>query len=139
MEKVNRLIKFRAWDLKEKVMYQDVVVSQWGVQYIRGHDIEFVTDWGIRYFRMQFTGLFDKNGKEIYEGDILNMTYRDDVKKEEPRNLSITWKEPIKGVVKFENAGFFVGDEFVLLGKIGRSLEVIGNIYENPELLESEK
>jgi uncharacterized phage protein (TIGR01671 family) len=130
MEKINRLIKFRAWDLEEKVMYQNVVVSEWGVQYIRGHDIEFVTDWGIRYFRMQFTGLFDKNEKEIYEGDILNMTYHGSV--------SIV-KPEIKGVVGFENAAFIVGEDRVPLGRIGRSLEVIGNIYVNPELLESEK
>ena len=130
MENINRLIKFRVWDLKEKVMYQDVVVSEWGVQYIRGHDIEFVTDRGIRYFRMQFTGLFDKNGKEIYEGDILNMTYHGSV--------SIV-KPEIKDVVGFERGCFIVKETGFALGKIGRSLEVIGNIYENSNLLESEE
>jgi uncharacterized phage protein (TIGR01671 family) len=86
---------------------------------------------------MQYTGLKDKNGKEIYEGDILNMTYRDDAKKEEPRNLSITWKEPIKGVVGFERGSFIIEENGFALGKIGRSLEVIGNIYQDSHLLDT--
>lgn len=89
---------------------------------------------GIRFMKnenfhfMQYTGLKDKNGKEIYEGDILNMTYHGSV---------YIVKPEIKGVIGFENAAFIVGEDRVPLGRIGRSLEVIGNIYENPELLES--
>jgi uncharacterized phage protein (TIGR01671 family) len=79
---------------------------------------------------MQYTGLRDKNGKEIYEGEILNMTYHGSV--------SIV-KPEIKGVVGFEKGCFIDKESGFALGKIGRSLEVIGNIYENPELLESEE
>lgn len=61
---------------------------------------------------MQFTGLLDKNGKEIYEGDIL-------------RGL---------GKVYFHQGKFCVeyGEEW---GWISKNAEIIGNIYENPELL----
>jgi uncharacterized phage protein (TIGR01671 family) len=77
---------------------------------------------------MQFTGLHDKNGKEIYEGDIL----RTDAEKE------------YISAVAYEQAGFKVdsySDKDVCehLENIAphHSAEVIGNIYENPELLDS--
>lgn len=79
---------------------------------------------------MQFTGLHDKNGKEIYEGDILSISNGKAV-----------------GVVEFQNAQFhlnYIKDEFRNWSKSkfldeyssSHSQEVIGNIYENPELLE---
>ena len=74
----------------------------------------------------QFTGLLDKNGKEIYEGDI-----------------SFDWQgNPI--VVRWENELGSCGccyDEFNGCGFISvfEGLEVVGNIYENPELLEAKQ
>ena len=69
---------------------------------------------------MQYTGLKDKNGKEIYEGDILltnNQTYNYEV--------------------KFEDCSFGVQTKhYGFINLIGcGELEIIGNIYENPELL----
>ena len=72
---------------------------------------------------MQFTGLKDKNGKEIYEGDIFTFT-----------------NGPRKTVAKvvFEEAMFKMKDNngwgAMILQREG-DMEVIGNIYENPELL----
>ena len=78
---------------------------------------------------LQFTGLFDKNGAEIYEGDIL---------------LGMTdWeigedKWYGNGVVKFYNGGIYffhtTSDDFGYLTGLDE-VEVIGNIHENPELL----
>jgi hypothetical protein len=76
----------------------------------------------------QFTGLIDENGKEIYEGDIVTFYY------EVGEN---DFRDELE-VVKWdtENACFMFGDDICMLdGSRIRKLEVIGNIYENPELI----
>ena len=72
----------------------------------------------------QFTGLYDKNGKEIYEGDIVKLT-------------NLGWE---LGIVEFHNACFAVyvtNKEFLEPCKIQywSDSDIIGNIHENPELL----
>jgi len=79
---------------------------------------------------MQYTGLKDKNGKEIYEGDIVHVTdfFHGDAK-------------VYKGVVKFVGGYYQIEGQDIRNAPLGwiissDDLEVIGNIYENPELLE---
>lgn len=70
----------------------------------------------------QFTGLYDRNGKEIYEGDIIKCG-----------NF-------VHSSVEYHNGCFYCRDENRrLLKTIAREGEVVGNIHENPELLEEEK
>ncbi len=79
---------------------------------------------------MQYTGLKDKNGKEIYEGDIVNVLGGYSV---------VTYGVQDIGH-DFQGVGFYtqeIGDDtgvFNIFG--GEGIEVIGNIYSNPELLE---
>jgi uncharacterized phage protein (TIGR01671 family) len=115
---MNRVIKFRAWDKEEKKMYFDVQNNYDNIREqtcFQDNNLEF----------MQFTGLHDKNGKEIYEGDIVKMGTDKDMK------FYIS-------VIVYEAPEF--------LCKNGKNLntlfrnweygyEVIGNIHENPELL----
>lgn len=119
---MNRPIKFRAWDTKNKkwLKDEDFLVSP---QY--GGVFEWFFDGGTSRTAlsdieiMQFTGLLDKNGKEIYEGDILTGNY----------------------VVRYEGGCFVVQLSKSETGAVAwllyrRELEVIGNIYENPELIQ---
>ena len=82
----------------------------------------------------QFTGLYDKNGKEIYEGDILKYNF--------PYDGRLKHVSPVKFLET--EASFGIKDRYeneIPLYRIAANnyFEVIGNIYENEELLKSEE
>jgi uncharacterized phage protein (TIGR01671 family) len=79
---------------------------------------------------MQFTGLLDKNGKEIYEGDIVNVTQN------KKKNAVMDYDIGIKDIA-WERGGLFLsGYSNDLEWHCNNSdVEVIGNIYETPELI----
>ena len=81
--------------------------------------------------RGQFTGLQDKNGKDIYEGDITSMVYSDDSGTRKPQIRAVEWSEHIDGD-RYYSAGYNLADAFG-----PEDIEVIGNIHETPELLEA--
>lgn len=70
----------------------------------------------------QFTGLKDKNGQEIYEGDVVEYT------------VSVVNTETGVGEVKFDNGAFGV-DYNPLFNIYEKNIKIIGNIFKNPELL----
>jgi len=74
---------------------------------------------------MQYTGLKDKNGVEIFESDIcINKVHWD-----EPREIGFNYLGTVCSKVKGDENSFHMG--------ILKDIEVIGNVYENPELLET--
>ena len=136
----NRILKFRAWIKKnvllggrfESYLSDEFTFNNFDGNYFipDGCDLE---DLEI----MQYTGLKDKNGKEIYEGDILKTDWQHDG--------AINRDYKLKGTVYFgvEELSYRLdfGEGSCPLSTYEReeldeeTIEVIGNIYENPELL----
>lgn len=136
----NREIKFRAWDDKLKKMYYPIdLFNEPGVFYEDDengvlHINKVINSFGFRQelIKTQFTGLKDKNNKEIYEGDIVK-----DLDKE-------------YGIIEYINGGFIViiknqiiipfwcvfeSNNTVQPRQLNSStFEVIGNIFETPDL-----
>jgi uncharacterized phage protein (TIGR01671 family) len=81
---------------------------------------ELVEECVLKYVT-EYTGLLDKNGKEIYDGDILE--YKDET------------GTKIKAVVEWEEAGWYCDGQFMEELKLDEYWKVIGNIYENKDLL----
>lgn len=120
-----REIKFRAWDKKKNKFISPANIA------IKGSGVDLT--WSMEpenknIVFLQFTGLTDKNGKEIYEGDIIDI------------------QGPGKGIIRFNNGGFYLkyleeNEGFDSSGfggpenTLNKTTEIIGNIYENPELL----
>ncbi len=126
---MNSRFQFRAWSFVNKEMKTPKEVSLFndeGETVSYSHYDEYDTDEDAL---MQSTGLSDKNGKLIYEGDIVKTNYipgeGDDVV-----NFPVTW-----GI----NSGQWLAGEHYLGYYLRKNdvfeVEVIGNIYENPELL----
>ena len=122
-----RDIKFRAWDNNEEWMVDDMLLSFDGeilTDDVQPNDTPYkeieLADEG-RYELMQYTGMKDVKGVEIYEGDILQS--------EHYFKYKVVFKGDCWRCESLKNSRF--KNRF-----IGRDLKVIGNIYENPELLE---
>ncbi len=122
-----RTIKFRAWIKQRNEMTYDSTDDQDSilVDSLNAINGSLESD---RYDFMQFTGLLDKNGKEIYEGDIVKyFDYKYDVKFHAGM-FGIIFKDDFDPI-----SHFYLDSNLVKL-----NLEVIGNIYENKNLLERE-
>ena len=74
----------------------------------------------------QFTGVFDKNGKRIFEGDICRINNM---------NFKVVFAFPMWNFVSLSKKHFFYP---FLSSHCGKQCEIVGNIYDNPELLEEE-
>jgi uncharacterized phage protein (TIGR01671 family) len=125
---MGREIKFRAWDKRNnKWFHQDLFImtnAGFYSDYREFEDGNSLFDY--EYQLLQYTGLKDKNGKDIYEGDILEF------------NSIVTWVDGSDPANLGMEVGFYAQrDNFESwrLIEVGEELEVLGNIFENPELI----
>jgi uncharacterized phage protein (TIGR01671 family) len=118
---MNREIKFRAWDKEEKKMHQIQKISfKTGKILPYGWNIEYS---GADFELMQYIGLKDINNKEIYEGDYVKV-------------FDVATGINSEGYVTFDRGSFYITDEcYSRYRWIDYQVEVIGNIYENPEVI----
>ncbi len=128
---MNRELKFRVYahvDNGMKMVYLCKLECDNGLWFDSANHID---DYSNKI--MQYTGLKDKNGKEIYEGDILKMTNRNG--DSAPNNYKVRWHErqaafTVESINDGEPLGLPLGGNIFYKDK-----EVIGNIYETPALL----
>jgi uncharacterized phage protein (TIGR01671 family) len=131
---MNRVIKFRVRDRETKafigyeMLMPDITNDAWKWACSYGG-----VDWqsgiydGAYHLREQFTGLLDRNGKEVFEGDIIRAECEPNGQKHDQ-------------VVEYKDCGYWFTEDFGMdyyppLKDDDIEIEVLGNIYENPELL----
>jgi len=136
----DRNIKFRAWDSREEEMYNEE-------KFLMSMDGEILDPSTFPFtvrkdcILLQYTGLKDKNGKEIYEGDILgNIKLQEDkMPIEIPKRIMVFWfnRESqywVRDCNLQENPDFdYFSYDITIID--GFDYEVIGNIFENPDLI----
>ena len=127
---MNRDIKFRAWVKDRKAIFEVVLINYvtkkvtylfervghlLNIRHEKFNDIEL----------MQYSGLTDMMEKEIYEGDILFESFGE-------RYYKVVFKN---GSFRAEFEGDFEDHSFDLIDVVAQGCKIVGNIYENPELL----
>lgn len=115
-------IKFRAWNSKSKTMYYDVHIDCYGHANKDGSFITYCEEDVVT----QFTGLKDKNGKDIYESDIVKINNS---------QYTVQWSDFKYGWINHKNADYMDYAHYdINFGDKRFDIEVIGNIFETPEL-----
>ena len=142
-----RQIKFRAWDEDKKEITKSFnfsdVEGDGGYGDIYNPKLDFDNSISVYqlhdenlFILMQFTGLCDKNGKEIYEGDILEIKNYEKGFGWTTRKAFVFFED---GCFKIDNNNYWNPLVAHVIGEDtdykGWTAKVIGNIYENPELI----
>jgi hypothetical protein len=127
---MNRDIKFRAWVKDRKAIFEVILINYVSkkVTYLFervGHLLNIRHEKFNDVELMQYSGLTDMMEKEIYEGDILFESFGE-------RYYKVVFEN---GSFRAEFEGDFEEHSFDLIDVVAQGCKIVGNIYENPELL----
>jgi uncharacterized phage protein (TIGR01671 family) len=153
-----RTIKFRVWSIESKSFLDsdDIAIRNNGLILTYDWHHDYGKSWGSSFENhivQQYTGLLDKNGKEIYEGDILKLTFSEE-------SLKKLYKGELYKIITKNSKTEFIGEvtsdySHGILSHFSyhvggimpfwyfkqltsrNGIEVIGNIFENPELIKN--
>lgn len=119
---MNRLLKFRAWDKAGQIMIYPSAHMNPLYLTLAGHLVEIDREGdevsALNYMLMQSTGLADRNGKDVYEGDVI-------------KHYKYGGDHAVKWIP--ESCGFFVGEQsWPLTSLCSPNIEVVGNVYDQP-------
>lgn len=127
---MNREIKFRAWDIESKIMLQwDEIEDTWCYD---GYHCAILSN--DHYICMQFLGIYDKNGNEIYEDDIVNVedSYlgrkRQIIWVEDRHAWGYRLLESLKNAIGKD----LLGAEDLINYRSVNNIEIVGNIHDEP-------
>jgi uncharacterized phage protein (TIGR01671 family) len=127
-QNIQREIKFRAWDkaLNRWLSFDDGDDVHYDYSMIKNseHGWYLHIESGEDIVLMQYTGLKDKNGKEIYEGDLLKWQDSEDI-------YEVMWKD-FKWVTRWWGESGIIAQ---YPGFYDTKWNIVGNLYENPELI----
>lgn len=125
---MSREIKFRVWDsyVNKMCNHGDYQPNSMIYYHLLGMNKANQEHCDKYYHTMQYSGMLDKNEKEIYEGDIC-------------RTISIDFGEELQRVVFKDGSFCFDYHGWPISDWKKHNIEIIGNIYENPEILKNEQ
>ena len=129
------MIKFRAWDNRYKEYIKNVMVDWCGKVYF---DDGVATQDDLDISVEQFTGLKDVNGKDIYDGDIVSVFNEDGNYYNDVIEWCIKYNYPAFEL-KYHSHLYESNALSEIMNAGVENIKVIGNVHENPELLEADK
>jgi uncharacterized phage protein (TIGR01671 family) len=157
---MNRQLKFRIWDKQNKKWLENSSSlhcnSNWTICPFTGNVVDYVETcdengenfsaspandyyWEDgklikepRYITQQYTGLKDKNGILIFEGDLVQYNQNSNY---DGMNFEVVWSDASFGWVLKSKTGDYLTNQITPNGPRYNFLDVIGNVFENPELL----